>query len=101
MRVGRRRVDANFGCGVAGRKIDPTRPRVFEYQVSQLARSQARPSDKHLPGQFVSCSCRIEKTMPPPGPDTYIFCCGPPPMIKSAIAKLEALGHDPSHVLCF
>ena len=43
----------------------------------------------------------LEKTMPPPGPDTYIFCCGPPPMIKSAIAKLEALGHDPSHVLCF
>ena len=43
----------------------------------------------------------LEKTMPPPGPDTYIFCCGPPPMIKSAIAKLEALGHDPSNVLCF
>jgi NAD(P)H-flavin reductase len=43
----------------------------------------------------------LEKTMPPPGADTYIFCCGPPPMIKSAIAKLEALGHDPSHVLCF
>ena len=43
----------------------------------------------------------LEKTMPPPGADTYIFCCGPPPMIKSAIAKLEALGHDPSNVLCF
>ena len=43
----------------------------------------------------------LEKTMPPPGPETYVFCCGPPPMIKSAIAKLEALGHDPSHVLCF
>ena len=43
----------------------------------------------------------LEKTMPPPGADTYIFCCGPPPMIKSAIAKLEALGHDPSHVLFF
>ena len=43
---------------------------------------------------------RCSETMPPPGPDTYIFCCGPPPMIKSAIAKLEALGHDPSHVLC-
>ena len=43
----------------------------------------------------------LEATMPPPGPETYVFCCGPPPMIKSAIAKLEALGHDPSHVLCF
>ena len=49
----------------------------------------------------VGRAAMLEKTMPPPGPDTYIFCCGPPPMIKSAIAKLEALGHDPSHVLCF
>jgi len=43
----------------------------------------------------------LEKTMPAPGPDTSIFCCGPPPMIKSAIAKLEALGHAPDRIFCF
>ena len=34
----------------------------------------------------------LESTMPPPGPETYVFCCGPPPMVKSAVAKLEARG---------
>ena len=61
--------------------------------------SHAEERRRHFTG-FVDAPM-LEKTMPPPGPDTYIFCCGPPPMIKSAIAKLEALGHDPSHVLCF
>ena len=53
-----RRRQLSLGAGRAGRTIDPTRPRVFEYQVSQLAWSA---SDKHLPGQFVSCSCRIAR----------------------------------------
>ena len=42
-----------------------------------------------------------EKTMPPPGPETYVFCCGPPPMVKSAIAKLEARGHAADQIFCF
>ena len=43
----------------------------------------------------------LEKTMPPPGPETYVFCCGPPPMVKSAIAKLEARGHAADQIFCF
>jgi len=39
--------------------------------------------------------------MPPPGPETYVFCCGPPPMVKSAIAKLEARGHAADQIFCF
>ncbi|KAH8095220.1 hypothetical protein JL720_2503 [Aureococcus anophagefferens] len=35
----------------------------------------------------------LAATMPKPAKDTYFFCCGPPPMIKSALAKLEAAGH--------
>ncbi|KAH8061406.1 hypothetical protein JL722_4023 [Aureococcus anophagefferens] len=40
----------------------------------------------------------LAATMPKPAKDTYFFCCGPPPMIKSALAKLEAAGH-PANVL--
>jgi NAD(P)H-flavin reductase len=43
----------------------------------------------------------LEKTMPPPGPETYVFCCGPPPLVKSAIAKLEARGHAADQIFCF
>jgi nitrate reductase (NAD(P)H) len=43
----------------------------------------------------------LEKTMPKPGPDAYVFCCGPPPMIKSAVAKLQELGHAADHIFCF
>merc|ERR1711920_961802 len=36
----------------------------------------------------------IEKHLPPPGPDTLILLCGPPPMLKFAcIPALEELGY--------
>ncbi|KAH9397244.1 PREDICTED: NADH-cytochrome b5 reductase 3-like [Rhagoletis zephyria] len=36
----------------------------------------------------------VEKHLPPPGPDTLILMCGPPPMIKHAcLPNLEKLGH--------
>ena len=43
----------------------------------------------------------LAATMPKPAKDTYFFCCGPPPMIKSALAKLEAAGHSKANMLCF
>ena len=43
----------------------------------------------------------LETTMPAPGPDTVCFLCGPPPMVNSALAKLEALGHAPENLFCF
>jgi nitrate reductase (NAD(P)H) len=43
----------------------------------------------------------LAATMPKASDDTFIFCCGPPPMIKAAIATLENAGHEPSHILCF
>lgn len=37
----------------------------------------------------------IKEHMPPPGPDTLVLMCGPPPMVKCAcIANLDALGYD-------
>ena len=58
------------------------------------------PADwKHFTG-FVDAPM-LEKTMPPPGPETFIFCCGPPPMIKGSIAKLEARGHAADQIFCF
>ena len=43
----------------------------------------------------------LDATMPKPASDAYFFCCGPPPMIKSALAKLEAAGHAQDNMLCF
>ena len=38
----------------------------------------------------------IKEQMPPPGPDTQILMCGPPPMINYAcIPNLEKLGYSP------
>jgi len=37
----------------------------------------------------------IKKNMPPPGPETLIFACGPPPMVKFACkANLEKAGYE-------
>lgn len=39
----------------------------------------------------------IKNNMPPPGPETYILACGPPPMIKFAVkANLEKIGYEMS-----
>ena len=43
----------------------------------------------------------LDAIMPKPASDAYFFCCGPPPMIKSALAKLEAAGHAQDNMLCF
>lgn len=44
----------------------------------------------------------IKANMPPPGPDTVILLCGPPPMITYAcLPNLEALGYDKSRILTF
>jgi cytochrome-b5 reductase len=37
----------------------------------------------------------LTSNMPPSGPETQVFGCGPPPMIKFAVkANLETLGYD-------
>ena len=37
----------------------------------------------------------IQSHLPPPGPDTLILACGPPPMIKFAVApNLDKLGFE-------
>lgn len=38
----------------------------------------------------------LKEHMPPPGPDTQILMCGPPPMINYAcVPNLEKLGYTP------
>ena len=47
---------------------------------------------KHFSG-FITKEM-IEKTMPPPGKDTQIIICGPPPMLRYAVLPvLEELGY--------
>ena len=44
----------------------------------------------------------IAAHLPPPGEDTVVLMCGPPPMVKFACqANLDKLGHDKGRQLCF
>mmetsp|Transcript_9692 Transcript_9692/g.17053 ORF Transcript_9692/g.17053 Transcript_9692/m.17053 type:complete len:511 (-) Transcript_9692:25-1557(-) len=52
------------------------------------------PADWKYSTGFIDADM-ITKYMPPPGDDTVIFMCGPPPMIKFACkANLDKLGYD-------
>ena len=37
--------------------------------------------------------------LPPPGPDTVIFLCGPPPMVDALEATLKAIGHTEQAII--
>ena len=44
----------------------------------------------------------LKAHMPPPGENTYVFMCGPPPMLDRACKpNLAKLGHANDHVHCF
>ena len=46
-------------------------------------------------GGFIN-DVMLKEHMPPPGPDTQILMCGPPPMINYAcVPNLEKLGYPP------
>ena len=37
--------------------------------------------------------------VPPPGPDTVIFLCGPPPMVDALEVTLKAIGHSEQAII--
>ena len=42
----------------------------------------------------------LRKQLPPPGPETVIFLCGPPPMVDALEGLLKAIGHaEPAIIL--
>lgn len=44
----------------------------------------------------------IQRHLPPPGAETLILCCGPPPMVENACKKnLLELGYDRRDIVCF
>ena len=44
----------------------------------------------------------IAAHLPPPGEDTLVLMCGPPPMVKFACQKnLDALGYPAERQICF
>ncbi|PFH37794.1 putative NADH-cytochrome b5 reductase 1 [Besnoitia besnoiti] len=43
----------------------------------------------------------LRATMPPPSPDTLILLCGAPPMVRSCMEKLLALGYAKEDILEF
>ena len=50
---------------------------------------------------FISAEM-IAKHLPPPGEDTLVLMCGPPPMVKFACQKnLDALGYPADRQICF
>ena len=51
---------------------------------------------------LASVTERLASHLPPPGPKTFIFMCGPPPMINFACKpNLEKVGHTASNMHCF
>lgn len=55
---------------------------------------------KYSEGFINESMCKL--FLPPPGEQTYIFMCGPPPMLDRACKpNLKKLGHTDNHVLCF
>lgn len=42
----------------------------------------------------------LRRHLPPPGPDTVIFLCGPPPMVDALEASLNTIGHA-EHAIIF
>lgn len=41
----------------------------------------------------------LRTQLPPPGPDTVIFLCGPPPMVDALETTLKSLGHSENAVI--
>ena len=55
---------------------------------------------KYSKGFIDEAMCRDH--LPKASADTYIFCCGPPPMIEYACKpNLAKVGHDASMIHCF
>ena len=55
---------------------------------------------KYSVGFIDEAMCR--ERLPAPSEHTYIFMCGPPPMLKFACRpNLDKLGHAEDHVLAF
>ena len=55
---------------------------------------------KYSSGFIDEAMCR--DNLPPPGDTTYIFCCGPPPMIEYACKpNLAKMGHAANRIHCF
>jgi cytochrome-b5 reductase len=41
----------------------------------------------------------LRRHLPPPGPDTCVFLCGPPPMVDTLEATLKELGYPDQAVI--
>lgn len=59
------------------------------------------PPDWRYSSGFISAEM-IEAHLPPPGDETLVLLCGPPPMIQHACRKnLDALGYPAERQVCF
>jgi cytochrome-b5 reductase len=41
----------------------------------------------------------LRRHLPPPGPETVVFLCGPPPMVDALEATLKGLGHSEQSII--
>jgi cytochrome-b5 reductase len=41
----------------------------------------------------------LRKQLPPPGPDTAVFLCGPPPMVDALEATLKGIGYSEQSII--
>ena len=47
----------------------------------------------------ISTGDMLRAHLPPPGPDSVIFLCGPPPMVDSLEAKLKEIGYSEQAII--
>ena len=75
---------------------------IFREEWEKDAREHATFHCYHVleqpPSDWAQGAGRITEAMlraqlPPPGPDTVIFLCGPPPMVDALETTLKAIGH--------
>ena len=54
----------------------------------------SKPSTGWAQGTGRITEAMLRGHLPPPGPDSVIFLCGPPPMADALETTLKAIGHS-------
>ena len=59
--------------------------------------SSRLPAGRKVPGRITEAILR--RQLPPPGPDTVIFLCGPPRMVDTLEATLKGIGYSEQSIV--
>ena len=96
------RLGSALTCPALVRAIADTLKAIAELPNVDVWYTLDQPPDNWSYSSGFIDEAMVRNHLPAPGPKTYIFCCGPPPMIDFACKpNLEKVGHAASNVRCF